>query len=152
MRQAGVGHSEAVYQRAFANLLAQRGIPSQTEVPVPYFLSKGGACIGFGRIDILLSSHIIELKVTRAPPPPRMREQLAKYVKAMDGAREGALVCFNQARARAEVSFVARPARSQKKAQLSNKKAAAIVKKQPGRSTPKTRKHVKLAAAIATRR
>ena len=60
-----------------------RGIPSQTEVPVPFFLR--GVCVGHGRADVLTRTHVVELKAVR-PAPAQLRacrQQLRRYIVAI---------------------------------------------------------------------
>ena len=103
----GLGHSEAVYQRAMVGRLARAGVPALTEVPVPFFCD--GLCVGHGRVDILLDTHVVELKVTHAAPRAAMAHQLARYAAALRDKggppRGGVLICFNQARAAAQCRF-----------------------------------------------
>ena len=107
MAHLGVGHSEASYQCLLVQLLGEQGVSARTEVHIPYM--HRGVCVGLGRADILLQSHIIELKITR---PQDGIQQLRRYMQAMrdTGAapRAGMLVYFNQASGRAEVTFVPR--------------------------------------------
>ena len=98
-RKLGAGHREAVYQRAFVVELSNRGIPSQTEVPVPFFLR--GMCVGHGRADIVTKSHIIELKSRKGTPAilRGARLQVQRYLAAMHKAggrrRRGVLIFFD---------------------------------------------------------
>jgi len=99
MLKMGGGHSEAVYQCALVSLLMAAGIPCMTEVSIPYFLD--GICVGMGRADILLKSHLIELKANQKTVQnvDNAKVQLAKYLRAMhqQGAtpRTGMLILFN---------------------------------------------------------
>ena len=60
-----------------------RGIPSQTEVPVPFFLR--GVCVGHGRADVLTRTHVVELKAVKATPAQlrACRQQLRRYIVAI---------------------------------------------------------------------
>jgi len=99
MVKMGGGHSEAVYQCALVSLLMASGIPCMTEVSIPYFLN--GICVGMGRADILLKSHLIELKANQknVQNVEAAKVQLSKYLRAMheQGAapRTGMLILFN---------------------------------------------------------
>jgi len=112
MVKLGVGHTESVYQCALVSLLMTCGVPSMTEVNIPYFVD--GICVGMGRADILLQSHLIELKANQKNPcKVSAQAQLAKYLRAMhlQGAtpRNGLLIMFNtpnQGPIKNRVSFV----------------------------------------------
>ena len=105
MANLGVGHSEAVYQRAMVAILSKRGITCQTEVPVPYM--SGGVCVGFGRADVILPTHVVELKVA-SHAAAKMRTQLAKYVLSL--RKDGVLVCFDPLSARVRMSVLTKAA------------------------------------------
>jgi GxxExxY protein len=111
MKEMGSFHSEATYQRAIVHALAERGIPSQTEVPIPYM--KDGICIGLGRGDILLGTHLIEVKVTKsmhASEKSKYVQQISKYMQAMQNTgaapRTGAVVCYDQTLNKVHVTFL----------------------------------------------
>jgi GxxExxY protein len=114
MKDMGSFHSEATYQRAIVYALVEKGIPSQTEVPIPYM--KDGICIGLGRGDILLDSHLIEVKVAKnihALCKGNMKtyiQQISKYMHAMHicGAnpRTGVVICYDQCLNKVHVSFL----------------------------------------------
>jgi len=98
MVKLGVGHTESVYQYALVTLLMSAGVPSMTEVNIPYFVN--GICVGMGRADILLNSHLIELKANqKSTCKTSAQAQLAKYLRSMSlqGAtpRNGLLILFN---------------------------------------------------------
>jgi hypothetical protein len=68
-----------------------RGIPSQTEVPVPFFLR--GVCVGHGRADVLTRTHVVELKAVK-PTPAQLRacrQQLRRYIVAIRQVLSSAL-------------------------------------------------------------
>lgn len=117
MKELGGSHSEATYQRAIVNALAMRGIPAQTEVPIPYM--KDGVCIGMGRGDILLDSHLIEVKVAKSAAASENickrnqslhAKQITKYMQAMrqTGAkpRKGVVICFDPFINKVHITFL----------------------------------------------
>ncbi len=117
MKDVGQSHSEGTYQRAIVHALAEKGIPAQTEVPIPYM--KDGVCIGLGRADILLDSHLIEVKVVKNTHASESlwsgnkkiyAQQISKYMHAMQqcGAvsRTGAIICYDQCLKRVHVTFL----------------------------------------------
>ena len=97
-RQLGTGHTEAVYQSAYSQLLHEQHIAHQTEVPVPVTLTtRVGTVLSVGttRVDMLVHdthdgspvAHVIEFK---AAPPKRLTTmmqpahmQLGKYLRAL---------------------------------------------------------------------
>jgi GxxExxY protein len=99
MKKLGGGHSESVYHNAMLTLLMKRQIPCMTEVLVPYFME--GICVGNGKIDILLNSHVIEIKnnVKNSQGIEEAEMQLKKYMRSINaqGAspRSGMLIMFN---------------------------------------------------------
>ncbi len=117
MKDLGGAHSEATYQRAIVNALAGKGIPAQTEVPIPYM--KDGVCIGMGRGDILLDTHLIEVKVAKSVSASDTiwksnqkvhARQITKYMQAMQqtGAkpRKGVVICFDQFTNKVHLTFL----------------------------------------------
>ena len=111
MKEIGSFHSEATYQRAIVHALVERGIPSQTEVPIPYM--KDGICIGLGRGDILLGTHLIEVKVAKtihASENGKFIQQISKYMQAMQNtganARTGVVICYDQYLNKVHVTFL----------------------------------------------
>jgi GxxExxY protein len=117
MKELGVCHSEATYQRSIVHALAEKGIPSQIEVPIPYM--KDGICIGLGRGDILLDSHLIEVKVARSIHASEnlwkgnqkvYLQQITKYMQAMQqsGAkpRTGTVICYDQVLNKVRITFL----------------------------------------------
>jgi GxxExxY protein len=117
MREIGACHSEATYQRAIVHALAEKGVPSQIEVPIPYM--KDGICIGLGRGDILLESHLIEVKVAKSMHASENLwkgnkkmyvQQISKYMQAMQqtGAkpRTGAVICYDQCLNKVHITFL----------------------------------------------
>lgn len=117
MKEMGVCHSEATYQRAIVQALAADGIPAQIEVPIPYM--KDGICIGLGRGDILLDTHLIEVKVARSIHASEnlwkgnhkiYLQQISKYMQAMHqtGAspRTGAVICYDQILNKVHITFL----------------------------------------------
>lgn len=97
-RQLGTGHTEAVYQSAYSQLLHEQHIAHQTEVPVPVTLTtRAGTVLSVGttRVDMLVHAthndepvtHVVEFK---AAPPKRLTAmmqpahmQLGKYLRAL---------------------------------------------------------------------
>lgn len=117
MREVGACHSEATYQRAIVHALAERGIPAQTEVPIPYM--RDGVCIGLGRGDILLESHLIEVKVAKSLQASEnlwkgnkkmYMQQITRYMQAMrqSGAspRTGTVICYDLCLNKVHVTFL----------------------------------------------
>ena len=111
MKDMGAFHSETVYQRAIVHALAEKGIPAQTEVPIPYM--KDGICIGMGRGDILLKTHLIEVKVAKTPEKGNKKiyiQQISKYMQAMQhsGAtpRTGVVICYDQTLNKVHITFL----------------------------------------------
>jgi hypothetical protein len=117
MKDIGAWHSEATYQRAIVHALAEKGIPAQTEVPIPYM--KDGVCIGLGRGDILLDTHLIEVKVAKSAHASENLwkgnkkiyvQQITKYMQAMHQsgahARTGAIICYDQCLNKVHITFL----------------------------------------------
>lgn len=90
------------------------GSPAQTEVPIPYM--RDGVCIGLGRGDILLESHLIEARSMHASESlwkgneNMYIQQITKYMQAMhqSGAspRTGAIICYDQCLNKVHVTFL----------------------------------------------
>lgn len=117
MKEMGGWHSEATYQRAIVHALAEKGVPSQIEVPIPYM--KDGICIGMGRGDILLDTHLIEIKVAKSAHASENiwkgnlkahLQQISKYMLAMQhsGAkpRTGMVICYDQVLNKVHITFL----------------------------------------------
>jgi len=117
MKEMGGCHSETIYQRAIVHALAEKGVPAQIEVPIPYM--KAGICIGLGRADILLDTHLIEIKVAKSVYASdniwkgNLRahlQQITKYMLAMQhsGAkpRTGMVICYDQILNKVHITFV----------------------------------------------
>lgn len=94
MMRMGSGHSESVYQGALLALFMSAGVPAMSEVVVPYFMNN--VCVGLGRIDVLLPTHVIEIKASGAKKEWDAERQLAKYMRALGPPyREGVSLYFD---------------------------------------------------------
>lgn len=97
MGDLGAGYSESIYQNALHRKLARIDDSCVMEkiIPVVYEGNTLGVC----RADIVLSSHVIEIKAVRRMPPGA-EKQVGKYVRhlmELDGKiRQGLVINFNQ--------------------------------------------------------
>ncbi len=99
MHDLGAGYSESIYQNALHRKLARIDCTCVMEkiIPVVYEGDTLGTC----RADIVMESHVIEIKaVRRMPPGGGAEKQVCKYVRHLfdlDGkARKGLVINFNQ--------------------------------------------------------
>ena len=107
MSQLGGGHTESVYQCALVSLFMSQGVSTMTEVVIPYMVD--GICVGTGRADILLKTHLIELK-SSVPSFSGAENQLRKYMKAMysqcSSPRSGVVILFDHPKHKVSLLFV----------------------------------------------
>jgi GxxExxY protein len=91
-KHLGAGLPETVYRNALAHEFELRGLPYQTEVPVPVYYK--GKLVGEGRLDILVDGVlIIELKVVESLTDTH-RAQVIAYLQAT-GLQLGLLINYN---------------------------------------------------------
>ena len=97
MHALGKGHSERVYHRAMITSLNRALIPHRSEVIAP--ITFLGEVVGFGRCDLIVGSHVVELKANMRCPR-NTSPQLQKYLESLTATQRarfhGVVINFNQ--------------------------------------------------------
>jgi GxxExxY protein len=113
MRELGPHHSESIYQNALHKQLLKRGLQCEKEVVIPVMYD--GDLLGTCRADLVLETHVIELKRCSAKLAGRAQTQVGKYMQLLHDLqggggirREGICLNFNPQTAAVEHSIVDR--------------------------------------------
>jgi GxxExxY protein len=97
MADLGPGYTESIYQNAIHRKLARIDGTCIMEKAIPVVYD--GDTLGVCRADIVLDSHVIEVKAARKMPSG-VDKQVCKYVRHLfdlDGkSRTGVVINFNQ--------------------------------------------------------
>lgn len=97
MQDLGAGYSESIYQNALHRKLARIDSTCIMEKIIPVVYE--GDTLGICRADIVMDSHVIEIKAARKMPSGADK-QVGKYMKhllELDGkVRCGLVINFNQ--------------------------------------------------------
>jgi GxxExxY protein len=97
MDDLGAGYSESIYQNALHRKLARIDNTCIIEKIIPVVYE--GDTLGVCRADLVMDSHVIEIKAARKMPPG-VEKQVCKYARhllELDGkARIGVVINFNQ--------------------------------------------------------
>lgn len=120
----GKGHTERVYHRAMIAALNRQNVKHRSEVLAPiYYVNE---VVGFGRCDLVVGNHIIELKANMRPPS-HTSPQLQKYMESLKASEwkncRGMVINFNQKTGR--VDFFS-PKQQAYKAKTPPKKAVKV--------------------------
>jgi GxxExxY protein len=97
MQDLGSGYSESIYQNALHRKIARIDCTCIMEKSIPVVYD--GEYIGVCRADLVMDSHVIEIKAARKMPTG-VDKQVGKYSRhllELDGkARVGLVINFNQ--------------------------------------------------------